>query len=52
MSALPALKNNPIEHVTEPEYWEKYYNNSEINYEWNNGRLEDKTVSYFITYLV
>lgn len=51
MSALPALKN-PTEDVTEQEYWEDYYNDSEINYEWNNGSLEEKTVSDFITYLV
>jgi hypothetical protein len=51
MSALPALKN-PIEHVTEQEYWEHYYNDSEINYEWNDGCVEEKQVSDFITYLV
>ena len=31
MSALPALKTHPIEHVTKQEYWDKYYDNSEIN---------------------
>jgi hypothetical protein len=51
MSALPALEN-PIEHVTEQEYWEYYYNDSEISYEWNNGCLEEKDMSDFITYLV
>jgi hypothetical protein len=51
MSALPALKN-PIEHITEQEYWEHYYNDSEISYEWNNGCLEEKHMSDFITYLV
>jgi len=51
MSALPALKN-PIEPVTEQEYWEQYYNDSETNYEWNNACLEEKLVSDFITYLV
>jgi hypothetical protein len=51
MSALPALKN-PIEQITEQEYWEHYYNDSETNYEWNNGCLEEKHMSDFITYLV
>jgi hypothetical protein len=51
MSALAALKN-PIEHITEQQYWEQYYNDSEIHSEWNNGCLEEKTVSDFITYLV
>lgn len=37
--------------VTETEYWEKYYN-SETNYEWNNGYLEEKQVSNHLTYLM
>jgi Uma2 family endonuclease len=37
--------------VTETEYWEKYYN-SETNYEWNNGYLEEKQESNHLTYLM
>ncbi|MBF0232167.1 MAG: Uma2 family endonuclease [Desulfamplus sp.] len=32
-------------YVTEKEYWEKYYEYSDVIYEWNNGVLEEKTVS-------
>ena len=38
--------------VTEAEYWEKYYDNSDVNYEWNNGYLEEKPVSDHSTYLM
>jgi Uma2 family endonuclease len=31
--------------VTEAEYWEKYYFNPNIIYEWNDGILEEKAVS-------
>lgn len=31
--------------VTEAEYWEKYYDNTDVIYEWNNGLLEEKPVS-------
>ena len=31
--------------VTEEEYWDKYYDYSDVNYEWNNGELEEKGVS-------
>ena len=40
------------EKVTEAEYWEKYYENGEVNYEWNNGYLEEKPVSDHSTYLM
>lgn len=33
--------------VTEQEYWEKYYEHLDFNYEWNNGILEEKPVSDF-----
>lgn len=35
--------------VTEEEYWRDYYFESDIHYEWNNGRLEEKPVSDFAT---
>jgi len=35
--------------VTEAEYWDKYYNYPDVNYEWNDGELEEKGVSNFIT---
>jgi hypothetical protein len=46
----------PLSHagrlVTEEEYWRDYYFESDIHYEWNNGRLEEKPVSDYGTYLV
>ena len=39
------------QYITEAEYWEKYYNYPDVNYEWNNGELEEKEVSEHITYL-
>jgi Uma2 family endonuclease len=32
------------EMVTEAEYWEHYYEHSDISYEWNNGILEEKSL--------
>ena len=31
--------------VSEEVYWEKYYHHPDFNYEWANGRLEEKPVS-------
>jgi hypothetical protein len=46
----------PVSHagrlVTEEEYWRDYYFESDVHYEWNNGRLEEKPVSDYGTYLV
>jgi hypothetical protein len=39
-------------YVSEAEYWEKYYHSSDIIYEWNNGYLEEKPVSDFLTILM
>jgi len=36
--------------VTEEEYWEKYYEHPDFNYEWNNGILEEKPVSDYINH--
>ncbi len=38
--------------VSESDYWEKYYHDPSMTYEWNNGYLEAKAVSDFITYLM
>ena len=38
--------------VSEETYWKEYYLESDIHYEWNNGRLEEKPVSDYGTYLV
>jgi hypothetical protein len=38
--------------VSEETYWKDYYLESDIHYEWNNGRLEEKPVSDYETYLV
>ena len=35
--------------VEEAEYWEKYYDNADESYEWNNGYLEIKPVSDILT---
>ena len=39
-------------YVSEEEYWLNYYLESDIHYEWNNGRLEEKPVSNYETFLV
>ena len=38
--------------VSEETYWKDYYLESDVHYEWNNGRLEEKPVSDYETYLV
>jgi len=38
--------------VKEAEYWEKYDDNADENYEWNNGYLEVKPVSDIVTSLM
>lgn len=38
--------------VSEEEYWRDYYLESDLHYEWNNGRLEEKPVSDYETFLV
>lgn len=38
--------------VSEDTYWREYYFESDIHYEWNNGRLEEKPVSDYATILV
>jgi len=60
MSLLPTPRESPKNmdrpqaslSVTEAEYWEKYYGESEIIYEWNNGLLEEKPVSDYVNYLM
>jgi len=39
-------------YVSEEEYWEKYYEESDCSYEWNNGKLEVKPVSDYSGYLM
>ena len=43
-SPHPATHTKP-KRVTETEYWEQYYEEPEVIYEWNNGILEEKGVS-------
>ncbi|WP_020504061.1 Uma2 family endonuclease [Lamprocystis purpurea] len=38
--------------VSEAIYWTTYYLESDHHYEWNNGRLEEKPVSDYETFLV
>jgi len=42
----------PKTFVTETEYWEKYYEQPDVVYEWNNGLLEEKPVSDYVNYLM
>ena len=44
--------NNQGRYVSEEEYWEDYYECSEANYEWNNGILEEKPVSDYLTFIM
>jgi Uma2 family endonuclease len=44
------IRSKPM--VTEAEYWEKYYGESDVIYEWNNGLLEEKPVSDHLNYLM
>jgi hypothetical protein len=38
--------------VSEADYWEFYYLGHEVTYEWNNGILEEKGVSDYLTFQV
>jgi hypothetical protein len=38
--------------VSEAEYWRDWYDVADRHYEWNNGRLEEKPVSDYETWLV
>ncbi len=38
--------------VSEDAYWRLYYLDSDIHYEWNDGRLEEKPVSDYETFQV
>ncbi|MBF0099776.1 MAG: Uma2 family endonuclease [Desulfobacterales bacterium] len=46
--------SHPLEklNVSEEEYWEKYYENSDIKCEWNNGYLEEKPMTDPASYLM
>jgi hypothetical protein len=53
----PALTTDPPEPydgmpVSEADYWEFYYLGHEVTYEWNNGILEEKGVSDYLTFQV
>ena len=47
---------SPVSHdgrwVAEEEYWCEYYLDSDVHYEWNHGRLEEKPVSDYETITV
>ncbi|MDM8563111.1 Uma2 family endonuclease, partial [Candidatus Marithioploca araucensis] len=45
----PEIKSLDQMKVDEAEYWEKYYENGDESYEWNNGYLEVKPVSDILT---
>lgn len=39
-------------YVTEAQYWEEYYQSTELTYEWNDGRLEQKPMSDYAQFLL
>ncbi len=49
---LPAAGSADGLLVSEAVYWTTYYLESDHHYEWNNGRLEEKPVSDYETFLV
>jgi hypothetical protein len=49
---LPAAHSAEGLQVSEATYWTTYYLESDHHYEWNNGRLEEKPVSDYETFLV
>lgn len=44
--------NATTEYVSEALYWEKYYESSDIGYEWNNGQLEALPVTDYAKYMM
>lgn len=48
----PVLAHDPDRQVPESVYWEEYYEHPDVSYEWNNGRLEENSVSDYLTYQV
>ena len=48
-STAPSTRQDKRQRVSKTEYWEKYYNAPDANYEWNNGYLEEKAVSDVVT---
>ncbi len=55
----PATNSRPIyradatsEYISESLYWEKYYADSDINYEWNNGQLEEIPMTDYAKYMM
>ena len=47
-----ASRSHAGRYVSEDEYWRTYYLESDCHYEWNDGRLEEKPVSDYETFLV
>ncbi len=48
----PAPAQAPRIRVSEAEYWARYYECPDNRYEWNNGYLEVKPVSDFLTFWI
>lgn len=42
---VPDICSEDGKAVSEAEYWKRYYEHPDFNYEWNNGLLEEKSVS-------
>ncbi len=51
-SAVPEMRSEDGERVSEALYWSEYYENSDFHYEWNDGVLEEKPVSDYLSFLV
>jgi Uma2 family endonuclease len=50
--ALPERAAHEGLHVSEALYWEKYYDDPDCTYEWNNGILEAKPMSNPLQYIL
>ncbi|MCB0065355.1 MAG: hypothetical protein KDE19_24690, partial [Caldilineaceae bacterium] len=46
------LESDDGRYVTETQYWEDVYQSTELTYEWNNGRLEQKPMSDYAQFLL
>lgn len=51
-SAAPERRSEDGKRVSEALYWSEYYENSDFSYEWNDGVLEEKPVSDYLSFLV
>jgi Uma2 family endonuclease len=50
--AAPEMRSEDGKRVSEALYWSDYYETSDVSYEWNDGVLEEKPVSGYLSFLV